>query len=480
MYDPPPTAQTLVKDLRLKEKGRERGANNEPPSKQPGEDPVERSVIDECNRLFFQRKEGYDRDCEALIERIRRARSESPSAVTSDDLHAEMKNRFATEGPHLEDLRREAQQAIDNLQSFRKDHDLERHPQVPSNLGWSVGILVGLVLVETFLNGLFFGTNLTGGLLAGGSYAVVISVINVGAVGAMGAWMLRLGRHRDQPLRLGGTLGFLLVSAFAVTFNLGVAHYREALPPDYPPSPAALGSAQQPVTESGVQTADGAVAECWRGNDETHGDEEARCLFFSRGLRLNGFQSYMLWILGLMLCAFAIWKWWGMTDPYPGYGGLGRKQKNTETELRTEESDLREALKRDYDTALARARDFEDPVESWKRADAATTELRGRHASFADFATGLGASGTNAIEIYRAANREAGRTDPEPKSWSVPWRPEWHVSDPPFIPDIGTFEEAKRRSAAAQTTVHERIEDLRGRYQHLESEVTRIARLIRE
>ena len=480
MYDPPPTAQTLVKDLRLKEKGRERGANNEPPATQPGEDPVERSVIDECNRLFFERKESYDRDCEALTERIRRARSETPSAKASDPLHAEMRDRVATEGPHLEELRREAQQAIDNLKSFRKDHDRREHPDVPGNLSWSVGILVGVVLVETVLNGVFFGTNLTGGFLEGGSYAVLISVLNVGAVGATGAWMLRLARHRDQPVRLGGTLGVLLVAAFAVMLNLGVAHYREALPANYPPPPEVLDSAAQPSPESQAIPADGAVTECWRGNDQRHGDEEAICLFLNRGLRLNGIQSYWLWVLGLMLCAWAIWKWSGMTDAYPGYGRLGRKQKNTETALRKEESELRRELKRDYHRALAKARDFEDPLESWKRADAAITELRGRHASFLDFAASLGASGTNAIEIYRSANRETGRTEPEPKSWSVPWRPEWRVSDPPAIPDIGVIDEAKRRSTEVRAIVDQRGEDLHGRYRDVESEVTRIARLVRE
>ena len=452
MHDPPLGAQDLVKKLRLKHRGRERGENNEPRPTQTGEDLVEREVIDECTLLLSEAKEAYEKHREVLEARID-ARSDSPP--DPPDPRVPLQSEFEKRRADLADAASEAQQATDEEWEFRRKHGRKRGPRVPENLWWRGGLLLVLVVFETALNGVFFGQNLAGGLLAGGSYAVLISAINVLVIGAVAAWALRELRHRDPRRRVGGGVTLLGFATLAVVLNLGIAHYREALPPDYPPEGAS----------------------CWRGDDVSHGEEETLCLFRENLFELNGFQSYMLMLLGLAMCVLATWDWFRMTDPYPGYGALGKKKRKSEDELREREEDMRTALEDAYNKGVGALRGSEDPLDAWKRARAAIDELRRRHGDLEEYVRELAESCASAIQTYRNENHEA-RTEPVPEAWRSAWTASWDLPHLQ-IPNIGTHEEAAEESAAMRADRRAREEELRARLKELTTRVDRITRLRR-
>ena len=65
-------------------------------------------------------------------------------------------------------------------------------------------MLLILVVFESLLNGVFFGTNVAGGMVAGMSYAVLISVVNVVVLGFLAAAAVRQMHHRDPRRRVAG------------------------------------------------------------------------------------------------------------------------------------------------------------------------------------------------------------------------------------------------------------------------------------
>ncbi len=456
---PAPTASSLVERFKLKERGRERGQDGQPQTGQPTLDNVEMEVVGYCDDLYAKRRNEYHRHRSALEERLQPPPADHGADPLVENTCKEMKDAVAEERPDLSRGTRETQRAIGEVNRFRLEQGRNADADYPESRMWHWGILVALVVLESLVNGLFFGANVEGGLLAGTSYAVLISVVNVGALGWVLAAMVRQIHHRDFRRRIGGMAGLGAVLVVAVFWNLFVAHYREALPHDYPPAPDTTLVAQSAVAQP-AQT-DSLPETCWRGPDENDADQEALCLFRASPFGLNGFYSYMLLLIGLAMCAAAAMDWFKTDDPYPGYGRRERHRKKTEEGLMEDRRELLADLNELHDDAARRLRtDFRDPVQARQLALSDYTKLHARHTDLWGYARDLAKSCSGALDIYRNANREA-RSTPEPEVWHTPWLADWDLPEPPDSSSLMSEAEAEERSRHMHAVLEERERRLR-------------------
>lgn len=459
-----PTAASLVERFKLKERGRERGQDGQPQTSQPTLDNIEMGVVGYCDNLYARRRNEYHRHRSALEERLQPPPADHGADPLVENTCKEMRDAVAEERPDLLRAAREAQRAIGEVNMFRLEQGRSADADYPESRVWHWGILVALVVLESLVNGLFFGANVEGGLLAGTSYAVLISVVNVVVLGAVLAAMVRQIHHRDFRRRIGGMAGLGGVLVVAVFWNLFVAHYREALPYDYPPAPDTLPVAQSaaassPITRS-PQT-DSLPETCWRGPDEADADQEALCLFRASPFGLGGFHSYMLLLVGLAMCAAAAMDWFKTDDPYPGYGKRERHRRKTEERLEQHRRELLADLNELHDDAARRLRnDFRDPVQARQLALGDYTRLHARHTGLRGFARDLAKSCSGALDIYRNANREA-RATPEPQVWHTPWTADWDLPEPPDSAGLVSEAEAEERSRRMHAVLEERERQLR-------------------
>ena len=486
-----PSAKELVDLFRLKQRGRQRGRDNLPAAQQPTLDDVETGVVDHCNRLYAAKRDEYQKNRPIFEERMRPPAENLGADALVERACKEMKDAVARERPDLEGLAREAQDAIGELNRFRREEGRTADADFPDSPTLHLGILAALLVVETLINGLFFGANLVDGWLAAMSYAALISVVNVGALGYVAAMMFREVAHRDPRRRVGGMTALVVIAAVALSWNLFVAHYREALSPDYPPAPNALAAAdaeefpederdldalEDDAADSGV-AADVAVAgfaadagdfpisqnrqadgtsSCWIGPDATDADQEALCLFLASPFGLVGFYSYMLLLIGLAMCVGGALDWFRMDDPYPGYGKRERRLRKCEDKLSDDRLDLLERVKRRRENALGRMRaDFVDPVGARQLALGAFDKLNKRYRDLRSFAADLEDSCRGALNLYRTANREARSAD-EPRLWQELWRSGWVLPGAPSASDIVSVAEAQRRSVEGHAAMKKR------------------------
>ncbi len=453
---PAPTASSLVERFKLKERGRERGQDGQPQTGQPTLDNVEMEVVGYCDDLYAKRRNEYHRHRSALEERLQPPPADHGADPLVENTCKEMKDAVAEERPDLSRGTRETQRAIGEVNRFRLEQGRNADADYPESRMWHWGILVALVVLESLVNGLFFGANVEGGLLAGTSYAVLISVVNVVVLGAVLAALVRQIHHRDFRRRIGGMAGLGAILVVAVFWNLFVAHYREALPHDYPPAPDTTQVAQSAVAQT-----DSLPETCWRGPDETDADQEALCLFRASPFGLNGFYSYMLLLIGLAMCAAAAMDWFKTDDPYPGYGRRERHRKKTEEGLMEDRRELLADLNELHDDAARRLRtDFRDPVQARQLALSDYTKLHARHTDLWGFARDLAKSCSGALDIYRNANREA-RSTPEPEVWHTPWLADWDLPEPPDSSGLMSEAEAEERSRQMHAVLEERERRLR-------------------
>lgn len=467
--NPQPDTMPFAERFRLVERGRTRGKNNTPAPNQPGLDLVETEVADHCNRLLSEKKDSYRRAVRLAEQRSTPAVSATDADAAVEEACARMKARVEEERPALKSLHRSAQKAVDDVRDFKDAHRLTRDAHVPQNLTTSWAVLAALLVGETLINGLFFGANLPTGLFGGVAYAALISLINVGVFGLLAATAIRQIYHLDQFRKAGGYLLLLMVGTAAIGWNLAVAHYREALPPDYPP--------QLEVVAEDATTVELGIAECWRGPSEADADGEAVCLLLSKWFSLDGFQSYMLMLIGLLMFGLAAWKWLRMSDLYPGFGQLERRRQETEKELLDERQELLEWLKDDLEAAVKQQHAiFVDPGGAWNREKKAREDLKQAHEDLCEFAKELEEQCRSAIETYRSANREAPRTEPEPDHWSKPWKANWELPDKPSWDRRGIWD--RRRARAESKAAHEqrdgRLADLRQCNEECKAQVEQI------
>ena len=477
---PAPTASSLVERFKLKERGRERGQDGQPQSSQPTLDNIEMEVVGYCDDLYAKRRNEYHRHRSALEERLQPPPADHGADPLVENTCKEMRGAVAEERPDLSRATREAQSAIGEVNRFKREEGRNADADYPESRVWHWGILVALIVLESLINGLFFGANVEGGVLAGTSYAVLISVVNVAVLGWVLAAMVREIQHRDGRRRIGGMAGLGAVLVVAVFWNLFVAHYREALPYDYPPAPDTVLVAQSAVAQSPATQppqADSLPESCWRGPDESDADREALCLFLASPFGLGGFYSYMLLLIGLAMCAAAAMDWYKTDDPYPGYGKRERHRRKTEDRLEQDRRELLADLRELHDDAARKLRnDFRDPVQARLLALNDYTKLHARHTDLRDFAHDLAKSCAGALDIYRNANREA-RSTPEPQVWQTPWVADWDVPEPPDSSNLMSEAEAEERSQRMHAVLEEserKLHDVHDECCELVNEFTRL------
>ena len=434
-----PTVNELVEQFKLKARARDRGRDNQPAPESRRLDIPETEVVEHCRDLFTDRLTEYNRDRTSFEERMRKLETAGTDAAggdaTVEQACLDMKEAVDEEQTELEDLARKAQQLIGDVHQFRREERLARDADYPDNRWLLGGLLAVLVLVETGINGLFFGANVSGGMVAGTSYAVLISVVNVVLLGGLAAFLVRRTSRRDPLHKLTGWTGLIVVVAVVLAFNLLVAHYREALAEDYPPEPAAG------VVDA--QSADAGVESCWRGPDETDADQEALCLFAQSPFRLGGFYSYMLLLIGLLWWLFGAADWFKLDDRHPGYGKRDRSRRKAERELSDSRAEMLEDIKGIHDGAADDlARTFADPLDAWQLAMNDFGSLERKHRDFAEFSTSLEASVRGALDIYRTENAQH-RTTPEPTAWEASWAAEWKLPGAPSREQLITVQKSQ-------------------------------------
>ena len=352
-------------------KGTEDGKNGVPPadqSRSAAELQIERSY----EELMENARKEYEKEIDLLDERIDRSllvnvTSSEISAPIERALHYEDNNSSDITTAHhctklrhlvseketeLRRLQKDTQDAIDSVNHFKKTHGLVRTANIPESLTWSWGLLVAVVVVETIVNGLFFGEHVAGSIFQGISIALLASVINVLVLGSLIAYSWRQKNHKDdwQKVLSLSLLACLLVCSLLV--NVFVAHYRDALPID------------QPV----------ASHECRLGDDERIASGEAWCLLRTELFNLDGFMSYMLLIIGLAACGYGAWEFYRMNDSYPGYGRRERKRKEMIREMENSKKKALEELKTTWDSShdeFLSEHKKHNSFAKWKRSDQA-------------------------------------------------------------------------------------------------------------
>ncbi|HUY67708.1 MAG TPA: hypothetical protein VMV79_00215, partial [Alphaproteobacteria bacterium] len=276
---------------------------------------------------------------------------------------------------------------------FRKHHRLMHPADYPLSRLWSFTIILVILAIESILNGNFLAHGLETGLIGGVIEAFVIAAINVSFGYFLGDCVVRYLFHRSYLLRALALIEVPVSVGIAVSFNLLVGHYRDAL----------------------------------NGPDPLHASAIALNSLAMNPFVLASFQSWMLFAMGLFFCMVAALDGFKMDDPYPGYGKISRKHEEITQEYMNEKANIIDDLNHTRDRALESIRNARQNLAARRAELAGILDHRDKLIHlFETHRDYLNRAANDLLAFYRRTNAEA-RTAPAPRhfgdSYALPPSP---------------------------------------------------------
>lgn len=409
-------------DLDLDSAGARNGRNDMPETNRSTFDATETGIRDKVEKY---RREGLSRCGEHM--RVYRDRIGQLEGIGSNiraaankaetDFQAEVSERRKV----LDQMRKEFGEVRDELNRFQADNRLGRTPH-PDNGGirwWAIAIVI--LTIESALNGVFFAEAHVKGIVGGVVIALVISVLNIGAATIAGH-LFRNANHIRIWRKTIGVLALIVGVFIALVGNFCVGHFRDA------------------AIEAPLEQTPGLVFER---------------LAAGRYL-MDSLDAWLLAALGLLIAAIAGWKAYTMTDPYPGYGRVGRKYTGKQKELNDLHDESLDALRDTRDEATDKLNQERDEAES--KIDSALSafrELSALQERRDTFLHDCNTAANRLLTIYRDANRKTRET-PAPVYFSESHEfPREPALKPPSRPDEESMQRYRRTVDDSIERIHE-------------------------
>ena len=391
----------IARDLDLATTGARNGRNDMPESDRSDFDVTENAVV---GRIEETRREGLSRFSEQVsVYRERIARIETIGPGIREAAHkAEIDFRaaIAASRERLEDKRRDFNEVRDELKGFQERNKIGRTPHEYKGGPQWWAITFSILAIESALNGVFFAEAHVMGLVGGTAIALVISLINIVTAIIAGHWF-RFVNHIHIVAKLFGLLA-LVIGILIAAFNFAVGHFRDA------------------AIEVPLEQAPGVAFE----------------RLASGRYLMESLDAWLLALLGILIAVFAFWKAYTMTDPYPGYGRVGRKYAEKRQEWRDLQEETLEALKDTRDEATEELKQRRDDARSdIDNAVSAYGGLIALRSGRDSFLGDCDSAADHLLTVYRDANRQARET-PSPAYFSKTFRfPPERELEPPSEPD---------------------------------------------
>lgn len=430
-YFPQLDALVIKQRLKLEERGQGRGEKNLPFTDTKIFDDVEQGIvtlIENEQQLSLDKLLGH---IHTYIDRIAALGFEQKMfefTNTAKTALSDFKSRVHQGHDELFQLRRDVMHIETELVAFCQQHQLmERMAHYPDSSLWHWSIIMLILLIESILNGSFLARGHELGLIGGITQALVIAMLNVG-IGLMAGRLClpQINHYIGWRKFLGATTGLLLVM-LAFIFNLGVAHYRNALAGTEP---------------------DQAIYIAWIN-------------FLHNPLKINDILSWLLFLLGIAFFVIALIDGFKMDDPYPGYGHLARKRQILNDDYAATKSALLEELETIRNEVINKLNQIATTIQHRKSEYIAILSARRKLvASFEQHLRHLQQCGNELLAIYREANRYK-RTTPMP----IHFAEIWVLPEPKLSLDI-------TQNEVSETMLESSVTDKFKEFKHWSNEIS--------
>lgn len=365
----------LATELKLNEEGKNRGSKGQPEELAQTLDHVELNAIGRVESLRRRGLDNYETNRRVYSERLNLAVSARMQVETEAN---DAKSRFTEEVTKWKAMmvtpRERVQETYHWRDVFRKKHRLERPANPAPNWVKFVAVAFMLIVIESAGNAYLFAQKNTLGLLGGLMAAFLVSVGNVGVSTFLGV-ATRFINARNILIKVVGLFFAIIALLFAAGYNLGVAHFRDAV--------ERVGEWRQ----AGIVAID---------------------TLTTTPISLYTMESYVLLLLGALISVYCWLKGYNVLDPYPGYSKVANGVLVARDAYIENLEESIEVLAERRDAAVETLREANDEVH--RNINDSVDALFGQaalQASLTPFLEQCDIAANYLLALYRDANKAA-------------------------------------------------------------------------
>ena len=430
--------EAWLRDHRIREDGRERGAKNFPDSDAGEPDDVHYKILSwinlrgrRCREAVIRLLSDFDQELNKIKDDQELTIMEQKVAEVAEHGSIALNRRVADDRTELTRLETAVREGTAEYEKFRKTARLDRLPDYSGRRN-AVSIIVLCALIEVVLNASLLMEVNPFGLVGSAMQMGLIMAVNIlsGAL-AMG-YALRCRNLVSSFKRMVAWMTIILLVAFSGVFNLLVGHFRDSMQ-------AALGNV---VANPFVML-----------------ENDALPRLLADPFGLDSFQSYLLILLGLLFFGIVSWKGYQSDDPYPGYGRRDRLLNAIKNNYGDKLEEARHGIEGLYKDCKSELDDIRYSIEikqsTWEdlcdRGARITAEYPINLRQYQDHLNYL-------LAAYRTENQQA-RTEPSPCFFSEQLQIDKDLLVPP------SFEPPPKMKLEGITQhVHQAISQIQGIY----------------
>lgn len=359
----------------------------------------------------------------------------TPADIEPDQLQEAIKSEEAGlrhyETDDVTEAKVSHESSIVELDAFREKHKGrigERTPDIKKNVEQTLAILLFILILEGCFNALLFKDAQSSGLLGGMLVAFGVSAVNVACGVCAGFFGLRYLNHHDQPMKIMGGVVASIFIMMGLFVNFFVAHFRDAVEAQLMASEATGSLAGFSMFSIAPGSVIGAM--------------------FPNIFGLESLVAYGLLFIGLAVFAIGIYEGYDrISDKYPGYGRVWRKERKAYEKRQAVRNELRD----DLSSYFTNCRTWFDTQQSRhvaakREIEKAMTELETRREKALAVASRCADQERGLKIAYRQAHRRErnGLRDKLGEQAACP-----AYFDEIVTPTLPTFEYDKEREMAA-------------------------------
>lgn len=376
--------ERLAKTLDLVNHAKTNGEENRPATEPDVLDEVEAKVIETVEADKQAAHQLLEDQFQVFADRLNNLDFEGRfgqirTAVVSSV--ADFKAEVARGLDELHPLRKRLDEAQREKVAFKKRHGIDRAARVQSRAAkfLKIAVLVLVLVLESFFNGVYLSQGSEQGLVGGFMEAFGFSSVNVGFAFIFAVFCVRQIAHRSWFRKLLGAISVLAYFGIAGVLNLALAHYRDAS------SETFVQASKEVITR--LQTAP---------------------------LELADFNSWILFGVGFLFSLTAFIDSYFLADPYPGFGGVESRERAAQDSYIDQKNYLIDRLKEIRDDHNDKVDDIIKDLSKRRQEHSAIIGNRARMVElFMAYQNQLEAVANTLLKIYRSANTKA-RTDSPP------------------------------------------------------------------
>jgi hypothetical protein len=423
--------ERLAGSLRLRERGKERGAKDQPPSDAADIDTDEQSIAEAMRQQALIDEARTREELDHYTERLKAANPAGQAGamfMEAQTAVAGFRNAMLSARTILDRERKNVIERDQQVSLFRARHNLDRPPNPVKGHWVMILLLAACFVLEIGINSSVLSAGSEFGLLGGVVGAFFYTFLSMSLSMILGLFGLTLLIHINWGVKVVGLVGSLLLIGAILFVNLLAAHYRIAITSNLPEIEAAQ------------------VA--------------MRTLFSDTGLFLTDTQSVLMVGVSLVVAFATVMEGLFWQDPYPGYARVQKYSLQAHARWVRSLDDHRGELEDIYREHTDRIRALQTSLAN--RQNMIPQIIGNRRRLVQSFNTHLKHIqdvGRFLISTYREANHETRKTS-NPRYFSRPWKldavsqmempPDSDAGDAGAWQDVGNqLKEASRELHAA-------------------------------